>query len=152
MVAKLRSRRRNLMTRSTHADARRTGTAPRLAVLLIAAAIVLIAAGCGSDAVDVTTTAAAGTPVARGQQLAGQSCSSCHGQNYEGVKNLGPALADNPFIQDHTDPELIAFIKEGRARDAQDNETGIAMPPYGGNPRLTDDDLAAIVLFMRTLQ
>ena len=46
----------------------------------------------------------------------------------------------------------VDFIKEGRARDAQDNETGIAMPPYGGNPRLTDEDLADIVLFLRTLQ
>ncbi len=140
------------MIRSTQTGASRARTAPRLAVLLFAAAIVLIAAGCGSDSVDVTTTAVAGTPVAHGQQLAGQSCSSCHGQNYEGAKSLGPALTDNHFIQDHTDDELIEFIKEGRARDAQDNETGIAMPPYGGNPRLTDDDLADIVLFLRTLQ
>ena len=140
------------MIRSTQADASRARTAPKLSVLVFAVAITLIAAGCGSDSVDITTTAAAGTPVAHGQQLAGQSCSSCHGQNYEGVKNLGPALADNHFIQDHTDDELIEFIEEGRARDAQDNETGIAMPPYGGNPRLTDDDLADIVLFLRTLQ
>jgi len=120
--------------------------------LAFAVAIALVAAGCGDDSVEVTTTAAAGTPIAHGQQLAGESCSSCHGQNFEGVKSLGPALADSHFIQDYTDDEIIAFIKEGRSKDAPDNETGIAMPPYGGNPRLTDDDLADIVLFLRTMQ
>lgn len=128
-------------------------SATRLAAALaFAVAIALVAAGCGDDSVEVTTTAAAGTPIAHGQQLAGESCSSCHGQNFEGVKSLGPALADSHFIQDHTDDEIIAFIKEGRSKDAPDNETGIAMPPYGGNPRLTDDDLADIVLFLRTMQ
>lgn len=140
------------MSGSNQADRGRTGTTPILSVLVLAVAVALVAAGCGSDSVDVTTTAAAGTPTAHGQQLAGQSCSSCHGEDFEGVKNLGPALTDNGFIQDHTDNELIDFIKKGRAKDAQDSETGLAMPPYGGNPRLTDDDLADIVLFLRTLQ
>lgn len=120
--------------------------------LVLSVAMALIAVGCGSDSTEVTTTAAAGSPVAHGQQLAGESCSACHGQNFEGVKGLGPALTDNGYIQDHTDDELIGFIKEGRTKDAQDNETGLAMPPYGGNPRLTDDDLADIVLFLRRLQ
>jgi mono/diheme cytochrome c family protein len=140
------------MSGSNQADLGRTGTASMLLVLVLAVAVALVAAGCGSDSVDVTTTAAAGTPTAHGQQLAGQSCSSCHGESFEGVKSLGPALTDNGFIQDHADDELIDFIKVGRARDAQDNETGIAMPPYGGNTRLTDDDLADIILFLRTLQ
>lgn len=140
------------MNRSTHDGVRRARTTRVWATLAFAVAVALIAAGCGGDSVEVATTAAAGTPIAYGQQLAGESCSSCHGQNFEGVKNLGPALTDNHFIRDHTDDELIEFIKEGRSKDAPDNETGIAMPPYGGNPRLTDDDLADIVLFLRTLQ
>jgi mono/diheme cytochrome c family protein len=140
------------MDRSKDPDVGRMGTVRALSILVLALAIALVAAGCGSDSVSVTTTAEAGTPVAHGQQLAGQSCSSCHGQSFEGVKNLGPALTDSSFIRDHTDGELVGFIKEGRTRDAQDNETGIAMPPYGGNTRLTDDDLTDIVLFLRNLQ
>lgn len=140
------------MSRSTHNGVRRLSATRLAAALAFAVAIALVAAGCGDDSVEVTTTAAAGTPIAHGQQLAGESCSSCHGQNFEGVKSLGPALADSHFIQDYTDDEIIAFIKEGRSKDAPDNETGIAMPPYGGNPRLTDDDLADIVLFLRTMQ
>lgn len=140
------------MSGSNQRDVGRTGNARVLAAVVLAGAMALVATACGSDDTEVTTTAAAGTPVARGQQLAGQSCSSCHGQNFEGVKNLGPALTDNDFIRDHTDDELFDFIRDGRATDAQDNETGLAMPPYGGNPRLTDDDLSDIVLFLRTLQ
>ena len=140
------------MNRSKQVDVGRTGTVRALSTMVVALSIALGAAGCGSDSAAVTTTAVAGTPLAHGQQLAGQSCSSCHGQDFEGVKSLGPALTDNDFIQDHTDDEIIDFIKEGRSKDDPDSETGIAMPPYGGNPRLTDDDLADIVLFMRTLK
>lgn len=140
------------MNRSKQVDVGRTGTVRALSTMVVALSIALGAAGCGSDSAAVTTTAVAGTPLAHGQQLAGQSCSSCHGQDFEGVKSLGPALTDNDFVQDHTDDELIESIKEGRSKDDPDSETGIAMPPYGGNPRLTDDDLADIVLFLRTLK
>lgn len=131
---------------------RRAGRIRSLALLALVITMAVVAAGCGGDSTEVTTTAVAGTPVAHGQQLAGESCSSCHGQSFEGVKSLGPALTDNGFIRDHTDSELINFVKEGRPKDAPDSETGLAMPPYGGNSRLTDGDLADIVLFLRTLQ
>lgn len=127
-------------------------TARPLTALVFAVAMALVGTSCGGDSGEVTTTAVAGSPVAHGQQLAGESCSACHGQNFEGVTGLGSALADSGFIRDHTDDELVEFIKEGRSMDDPDNETGVAMPPYGGNPRLTDDDLADIVLFLRTLQ
>jgi len=140
------------MNRSRRGRVRRLRATRIAATSAIVVAVALVTAGCGDDSVEVTTTAAAGTPVAHGQQLAGESCSSCHGEDFEGVKSLGPALIGNSFIEDHTDQELIDFIKEGRSKDAPDSETGLPMPPYGGNPRLTDDDLADIVLFLRTLQ
>ncbi len=140
------------MNRSERVAVGRGGQMRVVSALVLSVAMALIAVGCGSGSAEVTTTAAAGSPVAHGQQLAGESCSACHGQDFEGVKGLGPALTDNGFIQDQTDGELVEFIKEGRLRDAPDNETGLAMPPYGGNPRLTDDDLADIVLFLRTMQ
>ncbi len=68
------------------------------------------------------------------------------------MSGLGTSFVDNGYIQEHTDAEVAAFIKEGRLNDAPDNVTGVAMPPYGGNTRLTDDDLAAIAAFLRTLQ
>ena len=68
------------------------------------------------------------------------------------MSGLGTSFVDSAYIQEHTDAEVVTFIKEGRLNDAPDNVTGIAMPPYGGNPRLTDSDLAAIAAFLRTLQ
>ncbi|MEN8235818.1 MAG: cytochrome c, partial [Actinomycetota bacterium] len=110
-------------------------------VALALAATLIVGCGGGDDTVQVTTSS--GTQ-SRGEQLAVESCTSCHGADFEGVDKLGPGLRGNAYIRDHTDEELVAFIKEGRPREADDNTTGIAMPAYGGNPRLTDDDLAEI--------
>jgi mono/diheme cytochrome c family protein len=114
-----------------------------------------VAAGCGGGSAELPTRAPGeDTPpeVVNGKELASQSCSACHGDDFRGVSGLGTSFYDNSFIRDSSDDELVAFIKEGRANDAPDNESGIAMPPYGGNTRLTDDDLYDIVAFLRTLQ
>lgn len=127
----------------------------RLALLLLGLAVLaLVAVGCDGGAEPPPRSPGGGAPteVAHGEELASQSCSACHGQDFTGVPGLGASFYDNTFIQDHTDDELVVFIKEGRANDAPDNETGIAMPPYGGNTRLADDDLSDIVSFLRTLQ
>jgi disulfide bond formation protein DsbB len=56
------------------------------------------------------------------------------------------------FVATRTDAELVAFIKSGRSVDDPLNTTGVAMPPKGGNPALTDADLADIVAYIRSLQ
>ena len=61
-------------------------------------------------------------------------------------------MATSEFITSQSDAELVAFIKAGRLPADPLNTTGIAMPPSGGNPSLTDDDLANIVAYIRTLQ
>ncbi len=124
----------------------------------LAAAVVALAvvgAGCGgaeSAPRDSNGGAEISAEAAAGKELAGQFCSSCHGQDFEGVSGLGTSFYDNAFIKDHADVELVSFIKEGRPADAANNETGVAMPPYGGNPRLTDEQLSDIEVFLRTLQ
>ncbi len=119
--------------------------------------VALVLAACGGSGTPPRDASPDGSPdaspdVVHGQELVDQSCTACHGRSYEGVSGLGTAFVDNVFIQDHTDAEMVAFIKEGRPGDAPDNGAGVAMPPYGGNPRLTDSDLADIVAFLRTLQ
>ena len=126
-------------------------------VSLLAGLVVLtvVTAGCGNGSAELPTRAPGGgapAEVVNGKELAGQSCSACHGNDFKGVSGLGTSFHDNSFIQGIADDELVAFIKEGRANDAPDNESGIAMPPYGGNTNLTDDDLSDIVAFLRTLQ
>ena len=128
----------------------------RLASLLVGLALLALAAGgCGGGSAELPTRApvdGASPEVVHGEELVSQSCAACHGQDFKGVPGLGASFHGSTFIQNHTDDELVEFIKEGRANDAPDNESGIAMPPYGGNTRLTDEDLSDIVAFLRTLQ
>ena len=49
------------------------------------------------------------------------------------------------------DDELLTFIKTGRPIWDAENTTGIDMPPKGGNPALNDDDIVAIIAYIRSL-
>jgi hypothetical protein len=53
-------------------------------------------------------------------------------------------------VQSQSDAELLAFLRTGRAADDPGNQSGIAMPPSGGRPDLTDRDLLAIIYYLRT--
>lgn len=88
---------------------------------------------------------------AQGQQLYNGLCIACHGANAEGVTGLGKNLNESEFFTGSTDEELVAFIAEGRPASDSANTTGVDMPARGGNPNLTDEDLAAVVAYLRTL-
>jgi disulfide bond formation protein DsbB len=45
----------------------------------------------------------------------------------------------------------VDFNKPGRPATDPLNPTGVDMPPRGGNPALTDDDLVDIVAFLRSI-
>jgi disulfide bond formation protein DsbB len=64
---------------------------------------------------------------------------------------LGKDLTTSQFVKDKSDAELVAFVKQGRPASDPANTTGVDMPPRGGNPALSDTDLANIVAFIRTL-
>lgn len=87
-----------------------------------------------------------------GELLFREACAACHGQNAEGVTNLGNQLSDNEFIRSLNDAELLAFLREGRDLNHPDNSTGLVMPPSGGRPDLTEDELFAIIGYLRTQQ
>ncbi len=80
------------------------------------------------------------------------TCAGCHGASGEGVAGLGVSLTDNEFIKSHSDDELVAFIKAGRAASDPENKTGQVMPAWGGNPSLTEANLYDLVAFLRTLE
>lgn len=103
---------------------------------------------CGSQ-----TASSPGGPLdaASGQQLFVSSCSTCHGPAGEGVTGLGKPLTESAFVAGLSDAELLAFIKNGRMVDDPLNTTGIAMPPKGGNPALTDEQLQAIIAYLRSI-
>jgi disulfide bond formation protein DsbB len=89
---------------------------------------------------------------AAGQQLFTATCAACHGPGGEGVQGLGKALTTSEFTVGQSDVQLVDFIKAGRDPSDPLNTTGIGMPPKGGNPALSDDDLFDIVAFIRSIQ
>jgi mono/diheme cytochrome c family protein len=120
-----------------------------IATVAVAAALFLGACGSSSAPVVPESTDPA---VVHGKELTTQSCAACHVVDFIGVKYSGPSFFDNSFIREQSDADLIDFIKTGRMNNDPDNKTGVAMPMYGGNPQLSDADLADIVAFLRLLQ
>jgi disulfide bond formation protein DsbB len=51
-----------------------------------------------------------------------------------------------------SDAEFVSFVKNGRDITDPLNTTGLDMPPYGGNPALSEQDLFDIVAYIRTLE
>ena len=90
--------------------------------------------------------------IASGNKIFHTSCVACHGKGATGVAGNGKALAKNEFIQSLDDDALLAFIKAGRAPTDPKNTTGIQMPPKGGNPAMSDDDILDVISYLRTLQ
>ena len=129
--------------------------------LLILLLFAFALAACGGDeeaAVDAPAGAdepeevvSAGDPV-RGEELYNQVCIACHGPGGEGVEGLGKPFTSSEFLETHSDEELLAFIKQGRPVSDPENTTGVDMPPKGGNPALTDQEILDIIAYLRTLQ
>lgn len=78
-------------------------------------------------------------------------CFACHGPDGKGIPGLGKDMTDSEFIASKTDEELFAFVRIGRPIEDPLNTTGVAMPPSGGNPALTDQDVMNIIAFIRTI-
>jgi mono/diheme cytochrome c family protein len=90
--------------------------------------------------------------IASGDKLFHSTCIACHGKGGAGIKGNGKALVANQFIGGLNDDALLVFIKQGRTPSDPRNTTGIQMPPKGGNPALSDDDILDIIAYLRTLQ
>ena len=110
----------------------------------------LLIAACGSSTPPPTPTPF-GDPVAGKTKFEG-TCAVCHGPDAKGIAGLGKDLTTSTFAKGLSDPDLAAFVIKGRDPSDPANTTGIAMPPRGGNPALTDEDLADIVAYIRTLE
>ncbi len=130
-------------------------------VTILALVLLLGAAACSSSANDTPAEPTApieedAEPESGGDALDGQAiynglCVACHGPDATGVVGLGKNLVESELVAGSTDAELVAFIAEGRPASHEDNTTGVDMPPRGGNPSLTDDDLLAVVAYLRSL-
>ena len=117
--------------------------------LLAGLLLALLLAACGGGPAE---PAYEPETIALGEQEYLKTCSACHGQDLRGIENLGRTLIGSEFVQEKTDAELLEYVKEGRAVDDPLNTTGIAMPPKGGNPALTDGQINAIIAYSRSAQ
>jgi disulfide bond formation protein DsbB len=86
-----------------------------------------------------------------GRQLFLASCAVCHGQDAQGMPGLGKSLVASDVIHG-SDADALALIRAGVAPDDPRNTTGVIMPPSGGRPDLSDDQLLAIIHYVRSLR
>ena len=120
-------------------------------VIVIVFALALAGCGGGDSEEEAEPAPAKGDAVA-GEPLFQSTCSACHGPDAKGLPNLGKDLTTSEFLISQTDDEILAFVKIGRPIDHPDNTQGIDMPPKGGNPALSDDDILDIVAYLRTIE
>jgi cytochrome c5 len=113
---------------------------------------VAAAAGDEKDEKKEQEMAKAHGDIEKGRKIALETCASCHGADLHGMPKNGLNLASSPFIAQLDDARLLDFLKMGRQPFDPANTTGVAMPPRGGNPLLTDDRLMDVVAFLRTMQ
>ncbi len=113
--------------------------------------LLISVSACDDSSQAAPPSTQAGTS-AQGEQLFVVNCSACHGVGGIGVAGLGKPLTTSEFISQKSDEELLNFIKTGRPADDPLNTTGVLMPPKGGNPALTDEEIREIIIYLRSIQ
>ncbi|MDF1808496.1 MAG: cytochrome c [Phycisphaerales bacterium] len=133
---------------------RRTATAMTMLASLV------FLQGCGGEGDNADASSSEAAPAvdaaafarARGKVVYNKTCLACHGENGVGVENLGKNWVVSEFIRESSDQELLEFIRAGRTIDDPMSAGNAPMPPSGGDPTLTDDELRNVIVFMRSLQ
>lgn len=130
-------------------------------VFVLALALAVLLAACGGGGAETAANSGgqetAAQPVSTGDPAKGKEtfntvCIACHGEGGVGIEGLGKPFTTSEFVATHTDEELLAFVKTGRPMSDPLNTTGVDMPPKGGNPALTDEQILDIIAYIRTLQ
>jgi disulfide bond formation protein DsbB len=124
-----------------------------LIVVLMLLMVALAACGGGGASSQAEEEAA---PVSLGDPDAGKEqydmlCIACHGPVGEGIEGLGKPFTTSEFLSERSDEEMVEFITVGRPMSDPLNTTGVDMPPKGGNPALTEDQILDIIAYVRTL-
>lgn len=92
----------------------------------------------------VAPAGAAGNPV-RGAQVYQETCVACHGANGKGALDGVPDLTGPAGRLAQTDDVLLRHMMDG----FQSPGSLMPMPPRGGNPDLSDQDMRDVLAHMR---
>ncbi len=139
----------------------------RMVLVTVVILAMMALAACGGDdkkeeaapaqqeqPVAAQQAAAPAAPVgdaANGGKIFATACVACHGPEGKGVTGLGKDLTTSEWVAQQSDEQLVEFIKRGRDAGDPLNTTGIAMPPKGGNPAMSEQEVADIVAFVRSI-
>ncbi len=80
-----------------------------------------------------------------GQAIYSQTCIACHGTNGKGAIPGVADLTKRDGALSKPDEALLNNITEG----FQSPGSALAMPPRGGNPTLTEEDVEAVIEYLR---
>lgn len=108
--------------------------------------------GATSTGTSTSTASASFGNAEAGKKIFMTTCIACHTETGGARPNLGKDIADSAWVKGQTDEQLVAFIKKGRDPSDPLNTTGVAMPPKGGNPAISDSQVKDLVAFIRVLQ
>jgi disulfide bond formation protein DsbB/mono/diheme cytochrome c family protein len=124
-------------------------TVVAIAALFLFSGIITRGRQPAASIASVTQTTGAGNATSRDTALSifSQSCAGCHGPANAGMQLMRPE-----FIREKSDLELMAMIRSGRNANSLDNYTGAAMPANGGRLTMTDDELLAIVKYLKEVK
>ncbi len=97
-----------------------------------------------------TAVALAGDAAA-GQKLFSITCVTCHGPTGEGLNSLAPSLRASEFLKSADTAGVTQVVRRGRPVTDPANKSGKMMPAKGGNPFLTDQQVADLVAFVKSI-
>lgn len=130
----------------------------RFGIALLIFVMMGLLVACGNNAAANNGTGAeTAAPSISGDSTAGEqafigSCSSCHGIDALGLPGLGKDLTTSTFVAGMDEEQFMEFVKTGRSTSDPANTTGVDMPPKGGNPALSDEDIINIRAFIFSLK
>ena len=105
-----------------------------------------VAVGLGGlFAASISPAGEASGDAEKGQSVYGSTCVACHGANGKGTIPGVPDFTKKKGVLTKSDQEFFDNIKNG----FQSPGSFMAMPPLGGNPDLTDQDLRDVIAYIR---
>jgi cytochrome c5 len=95
----------------------------------------------------VAVSSLAGVTQEPGKQVYDQTCAVCHGADASGAMPGVPDLTERQGAPTKPNAELLRSLVKG----VQTPGAALAMPPRGGNPVLTENDLRATLDYLRRI-